>query len=444
MKTSLENINAVKQKLSIVIDAEEVDKKFNNAYRQIGKKAKIPGFRPGKAPRKILERQFGEQVAEDVSRDLINETFPQAIEKVDGQPLGMPMLEKELIKQGKNFVYSAIFEIRPHFEINDYLNIEIEKEKCKVTAKNVDNQLYEIRKAHGKASPVEDDRPIKNGDMVTLDYTGFHDQSPLEEIHSTDFVVNVGSNRFHSKFEKALIGCKVGEKPEITIDFEDGYVDSRLSGKTVTFKVTINDLKELTLPDLNDEFAKSLGSQYRDLKTLKKEIKASITTQEEKRTDREAKQRLMDHLSETVQFELPPRLVESELQYHIESVKQNLSRTGADLEKMGLTEDKLKADFKPVSEKRVKEILILSKIAELEKISVSEADVTEGYKELALSTGQDPESLKKYYEAKNLTDSLREKLLQEKTLNYLFEHANILEVGKVSQAESKNKKGVKG
>ncbi len=155
MKTRLEDISSVKKKLIIEIESKEVDKKINEAYRELGKKAKIPGFRPGKVPRKILERRFSDDVAEDVTRDLITESFPKALAEVDTMPLGTPSLEKETLKQSQNFQYSAVIEVRPRFELKDYLGLEVEKEKYSVTDEDVENRIEKIRQANGYMYSIE-------------------------------------------------------------------------------------------------------------------------------------------------------------------------------------------------------------------------------------------------------------------------------------------------
>jgi len=440
MKTTLEDISAVKKKLLVEIESVEVDKKLNEAYRDLGKRAKIPGFRPGKVPRKILEGRFGSQVVEDVTKSLISETFPQAVNEVETFPLGPPLLEKETLKQGRNFKYSAVMEVRPRFEVKDYLGVDVEKEKFSVTDEDVRKQLEQIRESNGKLTSIDEQRPIQKDDYVILDYEGFEGDSPLEGIKSPNFLLKVGSNDFHPKFEESLIGLNKESETEIKVDFEKTYHHSKLAGKNVNFKVRITDIKEMALPDLNDEFVKNLGAEFKDLEDLKDKVRESITAQEEKRIDRDLKQRLMEKISAGVDFELPQVLVDSEVDYAIENIMQNLIRSGSNLEKAGISEEKLRVDFRPASENRVKDMLVLGEIAKGNEITVEDEDLSQGYKDLAATMGQDPETLRKYYEARNLVDSLKEKLLEEKTLNYLVEHANITEVDKIKKVEDNNKK----
>ncbi|MBW2204224.1 MAG: trigger factor [Deltaproteobacteria bacterium] len=413
-----------------MIDSKEVDKRLNQAYGEIRKSAKIPGFRPGKVPRKILETYFGNQVIDDVTRELISDSFPKAVDEVKTFPLGQPILEKEALKQGQDFNYSAIMEVRPEFEVKDYLGLDVEKEILSVSEEDVQKRLEEIREANGKMVPIEEERQIRDGDFVIVDYEGFEDGQPIEDVKSSNLLVKVGKNDLHPKFDEALIGLKKEDETEVDIDFEKDFYHLKLAGKSVNFKIKTADIKELVLPELNDEFASNLGADLKDLDSLKNELKTAITSQEEKRIDSELKQRLLEKISEGIDFELPDVLIEAEIDFSFRRLNDNLERSGSSLEKAGITEAGLRKEFRPASEKRVREMLILDRIAKQDKIDIDDDDLEKGYGKLAESMGQDIETVKKYYEARGQLDSLKEELLKEKTLNYLVEHANVTEMEK--------------
>ncbi len=428
MKTTLHEISPVKKKLEIEIEAGEVGKRIDEAYRELGKDVRLPGFRPGKVPRKILERRFGNQVMEDVTRRLVNETLPKAVEETDTFPLTMPLIENEILKVGQNFKYSAVMEVRPQFELPDCMGLEGEKEIYSVSDEDVDAQLEEIRKSHGRLSSIEVERGIKEEDFAVIEYEGFEDGRALEGIRNSSFLVKVGGNDFHPDFEKALVGLKKGDTSEFVVNFEDDYFQSKLAGKGVTFKVRVTDIKEMRLPELNDAFATDLGTDFQDLNDLKEKIKEELIKREEKRVDRELKMRLLKKISDGTDFELPESLVASELEAAIENIRHNLMRSGSSMEKAGLKEDKIREDLRPASAKRVKDMLILGEIARKNHISVNELELSSGFKELALRTGQEPEALRRYYETNNLVESFRQQLLEEKTLNYIVKGAKITEV----------------
>ncbi|MBW2030941.1 MAG: trigger factor [Deltaproteobacteria bacterium] len=428
MKTSIEEISPVKRKLTVEIEPEKVSEKVDKAYRALGKRAKIRGFRPGKAPRTILQRYFGKEVQEDVTKDLVNETLPKAMEETNIIPLSMPVVENEVLKFGQSFKYSAIMEVRPQFELKDYMGIEIEKEICSVTDEDVEDQIEEIRRGQGNLVAVAEDREVKHDDYVLINYEAFEGEEPVEGVRAENFLLRIGSGEFHPEFEESLLGLRKGDSASFEIRFEDNHRDSRLAGKEVRFEVDLEDIKVLELPELNDDFAKSLDADINDLKELKTKVREELTKREENRIERDLKKRLLNRISEGVEFELPESLVKAEIQSAIQGLEQNLMRSGSSLEKAGLSLEKLREEFRPASEKRVKDMLILGEIANQNNLSVDEAEVADGFKDLAERTGQDVETIRRYYEVNRLFESFRQRLLEEKTLNYLVKGAIVKDV----------------
>ena len=428
MKTNVEEISPVKKRIIVEVDSKEVIKKINDAYRSLGTRAKIPGFRKGKIPRKILENYFRGQVLDDITRDLVKETLPKAVEEADVFPLTMPLVENEALKEGENFKYSAVLEVKPQFQLKDYQGLEVEKEICNVSDENVDKHLEEIRKSTGKLVTVEEDRGIVEEDQAVIDYEGFEGDRPLEGVKSENFLVKVGKNDFHPDLEKALLGLKKEDRTEVKVAFEENHHHAKLAGKSVDFKIRVADIKMMELPELDDEFAKGLGDDFKDLNSLKEKIREDLVKREEMRIDRELKGRLLKKISDSVDFDLPESLVKTEVDYAIQNIRQNLSRSGTDLEKAGLNEEKLREEFRPASEMRVKNKLILGEVAKENDLSINETELSEGFREIALNIGQEPDVIRKYYDANQLLESFRENLLEEKTLNYLIKDAKVKEL----------------
>jgi len=363
-----------------------------------------------------------------VTKALINETLPRAMQETETYPLSVPVIENETLKMDQTFKYAAIMEVRPIFEPKGYMELEVEKENLVVTDEDLDRQLEEIRKNYGKLNVVDEDRDIRENDYVLIDYEGFEGGKPLEGIRSSNFLLRIGSNDFNPDFENALVGHKKGDKVEITVNFEKGHYNTKLAEKAVNFKVTVQDIKMMELPELNDEFVKKLGAEFTNVDDLKKKLKEEMVQREKDRVDRELKGRLLKKISDNVEFELPPSLVESEITRAIEKLRQNLIRAGASLEKAGLKEEKLREDFRASSEKKVKNMLILGEIARRENLTIDDKELSEGFNELAQNIGQDPQVVSRCYEENQMADSFRAKLLEEKTLNYLVKGAKILEV----------------
>lgn len=428
MKTEVEEISPVKKKIVVEVDAEEVGKKLNEAYRTLGKQAKIPGFRKGKIPRKILEQYFGSQVLEDVTKNLVNETLPGAVEEADIIPLSMPVIENDSLKQGEVFKYAAIMEVKPEFEIKDYMGVEVEKEIIKVDEDSVSKQIEELLQAHGNLNPMEEDRGIKEDDHVVIEYQGFDGDQPIDEVKSENFMIRIGKSDFHPEIEKALIGLNKDDSTEVAVAYSEDHYNTKLAGLNINFKIKIIDVKTMDLPEMNDEFVEGLGIDIKTVDELESRIREDLTKREETRIDMDVKRRLMKKIADEVEFDLPESLVNSEIDRAVNNIKQDFMRSGSDIEKAGLSEAKLREDFRGPSEKRVKDMLILAEISTLENLTVEDKDLEQGFKDAGESMGQPAEVIQKYYEANQLMDTFKDQLLREKTLNSLVSGAKVNEV----------------
>ena len=440
METNIEEISQVKRRIDVEVDAEEVTRKLDQAYRELSKKAKVKGFRTGKVPRRILEQYYSQQVLSDVKSDLIEESFSKVLEKSNLHPLGRPSLEDGVMKPGENFKYTIVMEVRPDFELKDYMGISVEKEILNVSEDDVDKKLEEIREAHASLNPITADREIGDGDYVIIDFEAFWNNKPLKDVKGQDVLIQVGSGNFYPEIESGLLGLRKDSDKDIDIAFKEDFHDKRLAGKDVVFSTKIKDIKEKELPKLNNEFAKGLGSDIKSVAGLRKKIKEDITSQEERRVDGELKKRLLKKITDSVDFELPQVAVEGEIERSIATLKQNLMLRGARFEATGLSEEKMREDLREGAEQKVKEDLVLGKIADLENIDVEEDTIREGFKNLAAQTGRDMAQLQRYYEENHLMDSFRNQLLIEKILNHCVQGANITEVDEISEKNQEERK----
>jgi trigger factor len=440
MEMNIEEINQVKRRIDVEINAEEVTRKLDNAYRKLSKKAKVKGFRPGKVPRRILEQYYSQQVLSDVKSDLIEESFSQVLEKSNLYPLGKPSLEDGVMKPGESFKYTIVMEVKPDFELKDYMGISVEKEIVNVSEDDVDKRLEEIQEAHANLNPITTDRKIRDGDYVIIDLEAFWNNKPLKDINAQDVLIQVGSGNFYPEIESGLIGLKKGSDKDMTIAFKEDFHDTRLAGKDVVFSINIKDIKEKELPKLNNQFAKGLGGDIKSLAGLKKKVKEELFAQEERRVDGELRKRLLKKITDSVDFELPQVAVEGEIERSVAMLKQNLMMRGARFESTGLSEEKMREDLREGAEQKVKENLVLGKIADLENIDLDEDTIREGFKNLAAQTGRDMAQLRRYYEENHLMDSFRNQLLVEKILNHCIQGASITEVERISEKSHEERK----
>ena len=443
METNVEKISQVKRQISVEIETEQVTKKLDQAYNDLSKRAKVKGFRPGKTPRRILEQYYGKEIMNDVKNDLIKESFSKVIEETKLFPLGNPSIEDEAIQPGENFKYTILMEIRPDFELKEYMGIAVEKEILNISEDTTDNKLEEIREAHAQLISITEERGIKEGDYVIIDYECMWKNKPIKGIEGTNFMIHVGDKNFYPEIEEGIKGLKKADKKDINIDFPEDFRDERLANKSVAFHIKIEDIKKKDLPDLNDDFAKSLGKEFTSLADLKERLTKEITLQEEKRIDRELKKRLLKKITAKVDFELPQTMVAGEIEYSMSTIKQNFLRAGSNLESAGISEDTMRQDLKPAAEEKVKEEIVLGKIADLENIALEDSDIRDGFQELAAQTGQNLAVLQQYYEKNNLMDSFRNQLLIEKILNHLVQGAKVSEVKEISEESQKDRKVTK-
>jgi len=443
METSIEEISQVKRQINVEIETEEVTKKLDQAYNKLSKRVKVKGFRPGKAPRRILEQYYGKEIMTDVKNDLIKESFSKVIEETKLFPLGNPSIEAEAIQPGKNFNYTILMEIRPDFELKEYMGISVEKEILNISEDNVDKKLKELREAHAQLVSINEERGIKEGDYVIINYDCTWKDEHVKGIEGKDFMIHIGDKNFYPEIESGIRGLKKAEKKDIKIDFSEDFSDRRLANKSVTFHISVEDIKKKDLPDLNDDFARSLGKEFKSLADLRERVKKEITLQEEKRIDSELKKRLLKKITAKVDFELPQTMVENEIEHSMATIKQNFLRAGTKLESANISEDTMRQDLKLAAEEKVKEGLILSKIADLEGIKLEDSDIRDGFQELAAQTGQNLAILQQYYEKNNLMDSFRNQILMEKILNHLVQGAKISEFQEISEESQKDRKVLK-
>ena len=436
MRTNLEDISSVKKKIMVVIEADNVDKKLDEAYRDVQKKARIPGFRRGKVPRYILEKRFADQVIDDVSTALVKETFADAIKEIDIVPITEPVLNKETqLRQGEDFTYSVTLEVRPTFDLPEYMGIEIEKEKLVVDDQKVNDRIEKIREARGSLSSVEEERPVQKGDFVVVNYEAFDGDVLLEDMTAKGAVIRIGDNRIHSEFDEALVGATRGDKREVSVVFDENDSRPVLAGKKIRFNVEVVDIKSLDLPDLDDDFVKQLDPSLKDVEDFKNRVREIITEEEKRRIERETKTKLLESIADKVDFELPQGVVNNELEAIVSNVKRELVGQGTDLERMGISEEKVREDFRESAEKRVKNMFILGEIATRENIELSDDDVDRELEAIAKTTNQSLETIRKYYEENNMMVKLKESLMEAKTLSFLLDNAKIVEKEKTETGE---------
>ena len=424
MNVNIEDISSIKKKVSIEISEDQVTKEVDSFYRELGRKAKIKGFRPGKVPRNILERHFKDYVKAEVVQKLVQDTYPTALSETNLHPVSNPMIDPGDLESGKPFQYSATIEVKPEIKLEEYLGLNIEGKKEEVKDEEVEERLKGLQNLHANLKTIQEARPIQNGDFVIVDYEARMDGKPLEEGKAIDLTVEVGSGRFIPAFEEKLIGLRLEEEKEIEVSFPEDYGYKKWAGKTISFYVKIKEIKEKILPILDDEFAKDLGD-YSSLEELKDKLKQEIEREKKLALERQLKDQMVDTLLQKNTFEVPESLVEEQTKALVSDTKLRLATQGIKIDTLGISEEKLQEDYREAAMRQVRTFLILEKIAGQEGITVTDEEVEDRFREISERTHQKFDVVKRYYEKNGLIPEVKAGIMNEKTLNLLLEKANI-------------------
>jgi len=405
MNVDIEQLGPVKKKINVIIPSEKVTEEIDSVYQKLKQTAKIRGFRPGKVPKDILKKYYKEQVEGEVMV----------------VPVSQPVVENGVLEEGKEFFYSASFEIKPEIELKDYLNLKVEKEKLAVTQKDVENRLNMIRESHASVKEVEEDRPVKVGDFVLMDCDGTLDEKPFEGGEVKDHLLEVGPDTYLPGLGQKLLGLRKGASEEIMLGIPEDYYRKDLAGKEVNLKIKIKGLKEKVLPEVDDNFARDLG-EYQGLEDLKNKLGEGLEKEEKHRLESLVRDRVVDQLIENNPFEVPTSMVERQIEFIMADTQRALLSQGSSLEKLGIPIDVMKENYKAEAEKQVKCSLFVEAIAKREDISVNNDEVEEKLK------------VRDFYKREGLLKGLEIKLLENKTLDFLIGKATIVEISKNSKS----------
>jgi trigger factor len=429
----MEEISLVKKKLSFEIPWSEVKEELDAVYRNVGKKAKIKGFRPGKIPRKILESHFKDHAEEETITNIVNKYYWQTLEDKGIMALSRPDITQDGFKENTNFTFTVSFETEPDFEPKGYDGIELEKEKIQITESDLENRLKEIRQMFATMEEVKDNRPATMGDYVTIDFAGSLDGESHQELKADNHLLELGSKGFIPGFEEQLVGMKNSETKAINVKFPEDYQEKKFAGKDVIFTVTIKDIKEKKLPEIDENFIKNFD-KYNSLDELKKDVRKTLEQDCQRLTETNLQNKIMEIILKENDFEVPPSLIEKQIFYMMADTQKRMTSAGMDENGAMELSFKMRDKFKEEAEKVVKSFLLLKKIAQKEAIQVEEADLDQHIRELAAKHGRDYEQIRNAFEKEERKDNLKTELIQKKVFDFIEQKANIKVVEKIGIA----------
>lgn len=428
MDIVVEQLSELTRKLTITLPKETVEPALAKAYAKINKDVKLKGFRRGKIPQGVLESTFKEQVQGEIGEKLVQETYFDAVEQEKLDPVVHPEITEHRFTDDGSFVYVAMIDIKPQFELKEHKGLEIEKAVMTVSEEDIDKEIKLLQRHQAVLQTAEEGHLLAMDDVAIVDFQGFHNGKAMKEVYNQNFSLDIGMRRLGKDFEEKLIGLKKGDKTLYEITFPVDYPNPVLAGKNIEFKVDVQDVKIRIKPELDDEFAKDIKPELNTLADLKEDIRQRLQKSKDDAMQGDIDDKLMHKLIDLNPFEVPQRLVNYEIQEMLKQTEENLKRSGLSFESAGINLDDLIEKNKEVAVKRVKGDFLLKKVAEVEAIKIADEDIHRGYQRIADQYKMSLDEVKKYFKRREEILPFINELHNEKVLSFLREHAKITEV----------------
>ena len=410
----------------ILVDGAEFEKATEKAYNKTKSRYNIAGFRKGKAPRKIIELNYGKGVFFNDALDIVlPEVYPAAIDELAIDVVSQPELDIKEIKEDGTIVLSAVVEVRPEFTVENYRGVEIEKVEKEVSEEEINNELDALLEKQSRMVDVEG--PVENGLIANIDFAGTLDGEPFEGGSAEGYSLEIGSGAFIPGFEEQMVGKPVGEEFDVNVTFPEDYPAEELAGKPVVFKVVVNDLKKKELPELNDDFAKDT-TEFESLEELKNDIRAKLQERADAESEEEMKNAVVEAVADMVEVEIPKAMIESQLDRQLDEINMQLSYQGWSLEKFAELSGQSIQDIRDArreeAEKLVKNTLVIEKIAELENVEVTDEDVEKDMENFAKMYNMELDKIKAAIGEAEI-EGIKNRLKNSKTVELLLNAAKV-------------------
>jgi len=432
MKVNLEKIEKNKAYLNFEIDEEQFEAAMERAYKKNVRRFVIPGFRRGKAPRKLIERHYGPEVFfEDAAKFLLPEAYQKGVEEYKLEPVDQPSFDIKQIEVGKPFIATAEVVVKPKVNIEEYKGLEVEKIVYNVTDDDVEKELSAMQEQNARLVAVED-RAAKKGDIAVIDFKGTVDNESFEGGTGENYPLQLGSGMFVKGFEEQVIGLNIGDTKDIEVTFPEDYKQENLAGKKAVFNVTLKELKTKELLPLDDDFAKDV-SEFETLDELKQNIKKRLQKRAKSIEEGSLKASIVNKLKEVSEVDIPEVMVNQEIDRLVFDFAISLNYRGYDLKTYlntaGITPEKFKESFRERALDNVQSSLILEEVGKRENITVTDEELENKIKELAESFKQTVEDYKKNLKPEDIA-SIKDSVLTDKIFGFLIAHSNVIEKSK--------------
>ena len=416
MSLQVEKMEKNMAKLTIEVAAEDLEKAMQNAYQKAKGRISIPGFRKGKAPRKMIEQMYGKGIfLEDAANALIPEHYSKALEECDLEIVSQPEIDVTQAEPGKAFIFTAEVAVKPEVTLGDYKGVEVPKTEITVTDEDVEAELKKEQEKNSRTISVED-RAAQLNDIVTIDFEGSVDGVPFDGGQATEYPLTLGSNTFIPGFEEQLVGAKVGDDVDVKVTFPEEYQAKELAGKEAIFKCAVKKIEAKELPELDDDFAKDV-SEFDTLAEYKEHVKTNLEDKKADEAKRAKEDAAVDKAIENAQMDIPEAMLMTQCRQMVEDFAQRIQSQGITLEQYfqftGLTAEKMMEDMKPQALKRIQTRLVLEKVAEVENIQPTEEEVNEEISKMAEAYKMEADKLKELLGERELEQMKKDMAVQK-------------------------------
>ena len=446
MNVTVEKLDKGMAKLTITVTADVVAAAEDKVYKRQKSQISIPGFRKGKAPKKIIEKMYGEGVfLSDAINDVINETYPDAVKECGEEIVSNPKIDLSQAEPGKDLIYTAEVALKPEVKLGKYKGVEIEKlEAPKVSEEDIEKELKRQQDANAKIVDVTD-RPVQNGDMIKLDFAGTVDGEAFEGGKAENYDLTIGSGSFIPGFEDQLVGMNIGEEKDVNVTFPEDYGQKDLAGKAAVFACKVNAIKEKKLPELNDEFADEV-SEFSTLDEYKKDIEKNLLVRAEEQYKQTKENAAVAAAVADADIEIPDAMLETQAESLVNEFAQNLQMQGMNidmyLQYTGLQKDQLVEQFKPQAKTRIQNSLVLEAVAKAENIEASDEDLAAEYEKMAAQYNMPVDNIKKVFgESEQYKDDMKKDIALRKAAELIA--ANAKETREAKKADAEEEKPAK-
>jgi trigger factor len=425
MKSELIDVSETKKNLDIEIPQEVVDHEIQHIAQEFARKARVPGFRPGKAPVAVVRTRYREEIVSEMMQHLLPKYFSDAIQERKLYVIdNTPSFEKVDYSNGQPLKFKAAFQVYPELNITNYVGVPVEQVATHVDESEVDNALKQLQEENAEMVPVDEERPIKEGDFAEISFKGVIHDSEAPPVTGDKVMCEIGARTTLKEFSENLTGARAGDHRTFDVSYREDYPEKRLAGKTVTYTLIVDSLKEKKLPEINDELAQGYGD-YKTLDELKNKIRADLEKHKSTHAGEQMREKILEWLEDNNNFEAPEALVERQLETRLHRMLRDLTRQGINPQRLDVDWSKIREDQRAQSLRDVKGSLILEYVAEKETIQVTDEEIDAEIDSIAQETQKPREKVREVLGREAGLNRLKGQVRNRKTLDFLQEKAEI-------------------